>query len=419
MKKTNFRMLTGFLMVLLMLPVFSLPAFAGGGSETAETTSASGEEKIPVTGGIEFDTEETEKEKDTQEETSEAENNDTEDGDTSAAVDDKTTADFLSLFAGSEVKVTVTEDGIQITMEEDGASAQSGTVTTNGGNLNVRTGAGMEYTVMTQLSNGTEVEVTGTDGEWTKILLPPQEGYVYSDYLEMSADGEQGSLSLDEETLSSLLELFGGSGGTALTPDGNLTLIDDLGSTTKKGKQFITLQSKNGNVFYLIIDRDDEGKETVHFLNQVDDADLMALIEEDGAETAIVCSCTKRCQAGAVNLDCKLCAKDMTECVGKEAEPEKSEEVTEDEGAEAEKEKSGGINPAVILVVLLLLGGGAAGVYFKVIKQKAKPKVSHTDDYDDSEDEEDAEDEVWETEQEDLDEADAEESEEESGDETL
>ena len=417
MKKTNFRMLTGFLMVLLMLPVFSLPAFAGGGSEAAATTGASGEEKIPITGGIEFDTEETEKEKDTQEERDEeAKNNDTEDGDTSAAVDD-TTADFLSLFAGSEVKVTVTEDGIQLVMEEDGASAQSGKVTTNGGNLNVRTGAGMEYTVMTQLSNGTEVEVKGTEGDWTKILLPPREGYVYSDYLVVSADGEQGSLSLDEKTLSSLLELFGGSGSTALTPDGNLTLIDDLGSTSKKGKQFITLQSKNGNVFYLIIDRDDEGKETVHFLNQVDDADLMALIEEDGAETAIVCSCTKRCQAGAVDLDCKLCAKDMTECVGKEAEPEKKEEVTED--TEPEKKKSGGINPAVILVVLLLLGGGAAGVYFKVIKQKAKPKVSHTDDYDDSGDEEDAEDEVWETEQEDPDEADAEESEEESGDETL
>ena len=42
-----------------------------------------------------------------------------------------------------------------------------------------------------------------------------------------------------------------------LTPDGNLTLVDDAGSTSEAGKQFITLVTKNGNYFYLIIDRDD------------------------------------------------------------------------------------------------------------------------------------------------------------------
>ena len=50
-----------------------------------------------------------------------------------------------------------------------------------------------------------------------------------------------------------------------MTPDGNLSLIDDIGSPTASGKQFITVETKNGNVFYLIIDRDDEGEETVHF----------------------------------------------------------------------------------------------------------------------------------------------------------
>ena len=42
-----------------------------------------------------------------------------------------------------------------------------------------------------------------------------------------------------------------------LTPDGNLTLADDAGSPTKSGKQFITAVTKNGNYFYIIIDRDD------------------------------------------------------------------------------------------------------------------------------------------------------------------
>ena len=45
--------------------------------------------------------------------------------------------------------------------------------------------------------------------------------------------------------------------GESLTPDGNMTLVDDLGSAADEGQQFITLVTKNGNTFYLVIDRND------------------------------------------------------------------------------------------------------------------------------------------------------------------
>ena len=78
----------------------------------------------------------------------------------------------------------------------------------------------------------------------------------------------------------------------ALTPDGNAALVDDFGGN----KQLITVTTKAGNYFYILIDRANEDKETaVHFLNQVDEADLMALMEDSQTtqEQPATCTCTE------------------------------------------------------------------------------------------------------------------------------
>ena len=266
-------------------------------------------------------------------------------------------------------------------------SGKTGTVTTNGGKLNVRTGAGLDNYAFTQLPNGTVVEVVGTDGDWYMVRLPEKFGYVYSGYMTLSdTGGEAGgglSLSIDPNKLSELFEQLMGGGGAALTPDGNLSLIDDIGSSTRSGKQFITVETKNGNMFYLIIDRDDEGEETVHFLNQVDEADLLSLMGDDvpAAEMPAVCNCKEKCAAGTVDTSCPVCKTNLSECVGKEKVRE-----PEPEPEQPEKKSGSGL---LAVVALLVLAGGGAFAYVKFIKpNRSGVKVSADPDEYNFEDEE-------------------------------
>ena len=105
-----------------------------------------------------------------------------------------------------------------------------------------------------------------------------------------------------------------------LTPDGNLSLIDDIEGEAAEDKQFIIVQSKNGNYFYIIVDRAAEGENTVHFLNQVDEADLMALMEDGSgkAQAPAVCTCKDKSHTGRLAV-----CRDAGEMPGAVAELER------------------------------------------------------------------------------------------------
>ncbi|MCD7886999.1 MAG: DUF4366 domain-containing protein, partial [Clostridiales bacterium] len=178
---------------------------------------------------------------------------------------------------------------------EEETTTLTGTVNVND-YLNLRTGASTDEKVIGHLLPGTTVEIIGEEDGWYQVIVSEQTGYVCGDYLEVAestaqATGEateEETNSVDEDTLLALYESLlqsadsDSSSSLSLTPEGNLTLVDNITDNTS-GKQFITVCTKSGNYFYLIIDEDDEGESTVHFLNQVDEADLLALMDEDAA----------------------------------------------------------------------------------------------------------------------------------------
>ncbi len=158
--------------------------------------------------------------------------------------------------------------------------------------------------------------------------------------------------------------------GTPFGEDGNL-VTRDLLYDKHTNKQFISVETRNGKIFYIVIDYDkpiDEELEQYHtyFLNMVDERDLLDIIEEEDLP------------------------QNSAPIVTPEPSPAPSPEPSPSPAApEPEPQNNTGGIVAVLLIVAVI----AAGVFFffKFRNPKSVKGKSDLDDYDFGEDEDEDE----------------------------
>ena len=164
------------------------------------------------------------------------------------------------------------------------------------------------------------------------------------------------------EVVEDVVTVTGETSG-ALTPEGNLTLVDDYHTdySDGSGQQFITLVSKSGNTFYLVIDRNAKGQQTVHFMNLVDESDLLALMEEE--------------EADAYTAEKEAAAQAEQDKQKAEEEAKKAAEEAAASGTEQPKENKVTKIASGFLGVVVLIALAAGGGFYAFTKQKQKKQA--------------------------------------------
>jgi hypothetical protein len=202
------------------------------------------------------------------------------------------------------------------------------------------------------------VTIQATDNDGNKSNAIKFKNPYYQAVISNGADNEG-----DNATAPSTSAVEDGAAtaaGKPFTPDGQGDVVDN--ATEQDGKEFFSITTDDGNVFYLIVDRRREN-ENVYLLNAVTEDDLGSLAKPgDGLPNA-----------GAVETPSAA-----------STEPAPSPEPTATENPEPSPEKGGGDASMYILIVIAALAAGGIGYYFKIVKPKKE--AADTESYDEPED---------------------------------
>ena len=291
--------------------------------------------------------------------------------------------DGYEVSTDADGNLIVTVGGKEYNIGSEKSQKQTGTVVPGITSLHFRSGPGMDQEIIGYLHSGDTVEIVEKCGDWYKVNFNGKTGYAHGKYLNVTDSAKDSSM-FSEDALKLFLDLMQSGmsyedetkSSAALTPEGNMTLVDDIGEEEdKSSQQFITLVSKSGATFYLVIDRNAKGQQTVHFMNLVDEADLLSLMEEE--------------EANAYTAEKEAAAQAEQDRLKAEEEAKKAAEEAAASGTEQPKENkvtkiaSGFLG--VVVLIALAAGGGFYFYHQQMQKKKAEkealdPDANYTED---------------------------------------
>ena len=176
---------------------------------------------------------------------------------------------------------------------------------------------------------------------------------------------------------STVSDTSSGETETTETPDTEIAISDTdtgriqgdiISSTVKGGKEFYTIRTKSGKIFYLIVDMD-KTDDNVYLLTEVSENDLLNFTDTD----------TVTLPQNQAVMESSL----PLEIVEQEPETEPEEKEPEEEAKPAEKTAN---NSGTILLMVLALVGVGGGYYFLKFVRGKKESFEYDDEDEDEED---------------------------------
>ena len=164
--------------------------------------------------------------------------------------------DGYEVSTDADGNLIVTVGGKEYNIGSEKSQKQTGTVVPGITSLHFRSGPGMDQEIIGYLHSGDTVEIVEKCGDWYKVNFNGKTGYAHGKYLNVTDSAKDSSM-FSEDALKLFLDLMQSGmssedetkSSAALTPEGNMTLVDDIGeeeeSPTYLAKTAFALFAKN------------------------------------------------------------------------------------------------------------------------------------------------------------------------------